>query len=194
MNGHVTEWLDAYYDGELHGARLQQVEEHLSGCPACHAELEGLHKLSVLLQEAPVPESRLSAQRFQSQVMLRLTPAVQQPGWQKVFKAGWQFAPLGAVLVWAFGQAVWLLSSLVSALNVPLGLSRAGLLSGGLSLAGTSPGWAGVETIIELGLLNLVFSGLVAIFLCGWLASWWLVNRGSQNESGLAAVAMHEPE
>ena len=95
MNAHVTEWLGTYYDGELHGARLQQVEEHLSGCPACQAELEGLHKLSILLQEAPAPESRLAAQRFQSQVMLRLPAAVRQPGRQRALKAGWQLAPLG---------------------------------------------------------------------------------------------------
>ncbi len=181
MNGHVTEWLPAYYDGELHGPRRQQVEEHLSNCPACQAELEALHKLSILLQETPAPESQVSARRFQAQVMLRLPPAVQRPSWQRALKAGWQLAPLGAVLVWAFGQAAWLAASLVSVLNLPLGLSRAGALSGGLSLASTTPGLGGVETIIELGLLNLAFSAAVAIFLCGWLASWWVVRRRSQN-------------
>jgi anti-sigma factor RsiW len=181
MNGHVTAWLPAYYDGELHGARQLQVEEHLSSCPACRAELEAFDKLSILLQEAPVPESQLSAQRFRAQVMQRLPQAVQQSNWQRALKAGWQLAPLGAVGVWAFGQAIWLVTSLVSILNLPLGLSRAGLLSGGLSLASTSPEWGGVETIIELVLLNLAFSALVAIFLCGWLASWWIVHRGSQN-------------
>jgi anti-sigma factor RsiW len=194
MNGHVTQWLAAYYDGELHSSRQQQVEEHLGSCPVCQAELEALHKLSNLLQEAPSPESRLSAPRFQAQVMLRLPPAVQRPGWQRALKAGWQLAPLGAVLVWAFGQAIWLVTSLISVLNLPLGLSRASLLSGGLSLASASPGWGGAETIIELGLLNLAFSALVAIFLCGWLASWWVVRRRSQNGIDLLAVKTHTPE
>ena len=188
MNGHVSEWLAAYYDGELHGPRRQQVEEHLSNCPACQAELEALSKLSILLQEAPSPEFRLSAQHFQAQVMRRLPPENAQPGWQRALRAGWQLAPLSAVMAWAFGQAVWLVTSLVSVLNFPLGLSRAGLLSGGLSLASASPGWGSAETIIELGLLNLAFSGLVAIFLCGWLASWWVIHRGAQNGIDLPAV------
>ncbi len=187
MNGHMTEWLSAYYDGELHGSRLQQVEEHLSSCPDCQAELEELGKLSTLLQEAPSPESWVSAQRFQAQVMLRLPPANPQPGWQRALKAGWQLAPLGAVLTWAFGQAVWLITSLVSVASLPLGSSRAGLLSGGLSLASAGPGWGGAETIIELVFLNLAFSGLVAIFLSGWLASWWVIHKGAQNGIELPA-------
>jgi anti-sigma factor RsiW len=192
MNGHVTEWLAAYYDGELHGTRQQQVEEHLESCPACQAELEELHKLSILLQEAPLPESQLSAQRFQAQVMLRLPPAVQRPGWQRAVKAGWQLAPLSAVAIWAAGQAAWLLTSLVSISNLPLG--GLGILSGELSLA--SAGFVGseAEAVIELGLLNLAFSALVAVFLCGWLASWWVVRHRSHNKSDLLAASFHTPE
>lgn len=193
MNGHMSEWLSAYYDGELHGYRLQQVEEHLSICPDCQAELEALGKLSILLREVPSPESWVSPQRFQAQVMRRLPPANTQPGWQRGLKAGWQLAPLGAVLTWAFGQAIWLVTSLVSFLSLPLGLSRAGLLSGGLSLTSPSPGWGGAETIIELGLLNLVFSGLVAIFLCGWLASWWVIHRASQTRDDHPAGLIYRP-
>jgi anti-sigma factor RsiW len=194
MNGHVTQWLAAYYDGELHGLRQQRVQEHLSDCPACQAELEKLHKLSVLLQEAPSPVSRLSAQRFQAQVMLRLPPKVHRPGWQRGLKAGWQLAPLSAILVWAIGQAAWLVASLVLVLGLPLGLSGAGMLIGVLNLASASPAWGGAETIIELSLLNLAFSSLVAIFLCGWLASWWVVRRSSQNGIDLLANSNHTPE
>jgi anti-sigma factor RsiW len=180
-NGHATEWLAAYFDGELHGTRQRQVEEHLSNCPACQAELQALRKISSLLQGVPSAEGQLSAQRFQTQVMKRLPLAIQRPGWQRVLKGGWQLAPLGAVAVWAFGQAVWLVTSLVVMLNSPLGLNRLALLSGGLSLASPSPGWGEAATIIELVLLNLAFSATVAIFLCGWLASWWVLRRGSQN-------------
>jgi predicted anti-sigma-YlaC factor YlaD len=182
MNGHATEWLAAYHDGELHGARQRQVEKHLGSCPVCQAELEALRKLSSLLQEIPSAEGQLSAQRFQTRVMQRLPMAHPQPGWQRAMKAGWRLAPFGAVMVWAFGQAVWLVTSLAAVLNSPLGLSRLSMLSGGLSLAGPSSGWSGAATIIELGLLNLAFSASVAIFLCGWLASWWMLHRGSQNE------------
>ena len=30
MSNHVTEWLNAYFDGELTGRKLHQVEEHLA--------------------------------------------------------------------------------------------------------------------------------------------------------------------
>ena len=55
MSNHITEWLSAYFDGELKGRQLQQVEEHLAECEACQAELESLHGLSVMLHEVPAP-------------------------------------------------------------------------------------------------------------------------------------------
>ena len=30
MSKHVSEWLNAYHDGELHGSQLHQVEAHLA--------------------------------------------------------------------------------------------------------------------------------------------------------------------
>ena len=48
MSNHVSEWLNAYLDGELKNGRLHQVEEHLATCEACQAELESLQGLSAL--------------------------------------------------------------------------------------------------------------------------------------------------
>jgi predicted anti-sigma-YlaC factor YlaD len=183
MNAHITEWLAAYYDDELSWIRRQQVEEHLRACPTCQAELEELHKLSKLLQEVPSPEPLLSSQRFQAQVKLRLPPTVLRPGWLRALKAGWQFAPLGAVFVWVFTQAVLLVAGLASALNLPVNLSRAGELSGGLHLASFSLSLGGAETVVELGLLNLVLTALAALFLCGWIASWWVLHRQAQKDT-----------
>ena len=71
MSKHVTEWLNAYLDGELNGSQLQQVEAHLAECEACQAELESLERLSSLLHEVPAPEFT-SPERFAAQVNLRL--------------------------------------------------------------------------------------------------------------------------
>src|SRR5215212_2709013 len=71
MSNHVTEWLNVYFDGELTGKRLFQVEEHLAECEACQVELESLEKLSGLLHKAPVPEFT-SSERFAAQISLRI--------------------------------------------------------------------------------------------------------------------------
>ncbi|MFT3890862.1 MAG: zf-HC2 domain-containing protein [Anaerolineales bacterium] len=56
MSNHVTEWLNAYFDGELKNGKLRQVEEHLAECESCQKELEALSDLSGLLQEVPLPD------------------------------------------------------------------------------------------------------------------------------------------
>jgi anti-sigma factor RsiW len=71
MSKHITEWLNAYLDGELHGSRLHQVEIHLTECQVCQTELESLERLSSLLQEVPAPEFT-SPERFAAQVNLLL--------------------------------------------------------------------------------------------------------------------------
>ena len=67
MSKHMTEWLNAYLDGELHRDRLHQVEEHLAECETCRAELEALQNLSGLLHEVPAPEF-ISTERLAAQV------------------------------------------------------------------------------------------------------------------------------
>jgi len=182
MSAHVTEWLAAYQDGELGETRRAQVEAHLAICLACQTELDELRELSALIREAPSPEPRLSPRQFRSQVMLRLPPDAPRPGWQRTLKAGWNLAPLGAVLVWVGGQAIWLVASLGALLSLPLGPVRSGYLGGLLNMP-APPVWLSLERAFQLGLVNLVFTSLVAVFLLGWLASWWLtVWRPSQNE------------
>lgn len=188
MNAHVTEWLSAYYDGELPEDRRVQVEEHIGLCPTCRAELEELRKLSHLLQEAPAPERVISDQRFQAQVKLRLPPAVPLTGWQSALRAGWRLAPLGALFLWAFAQAVLLLSTLALVMNLLPGVGSTRVFDGLGNLVSTF-GFSGAESAVGLGLLNLVFTTLVAVFLCGWLASWWVLRRDKQNDIPLLAFS-----
>lgn len=186
MNAHVTEWLSAYYDGELPEDRRVQVEQHMGQCPTCRAQLDELRKLSQLLQEAPVPDRVISDQRFQAQVKLRLPPAIILPGWQRALRSGWRLAPLGAVFLWAFAQAVLFLTTLTLVLNLLPGLGRTGVLDGLANLPGFMS-FSGAESAVGLGLLNLAFTALVAVFLCGWIASWWVLRRTGQKDTPLLA-------
>jgi predicted anti-sigma-YlaC factor YlaD len=199
MDTHVTDWLGAYYDGELAGRRKQQVEDHLRGCRECQAQLEELHKLSALLREAPQAVTQLSAQRFQTQVKLRMGAALSRPAWQRALKAGWQLAPLGAVAAWAFGQTALAITAAVLRIGTPGGLSLSGQifdlplgliwLNQAISVFGFV--WNPAE--IGLGLLNLGLTALLAVFLYGWLASYaitagWITHRQAEKQYDLLRV------
>jgi anti-sigma factor RsiW len=113
MNGHVTHWLAAYHDGELHGRRLQQVEEHLAECAACRAELKELQCLSSLLQESVAAEGLIPAERFMAQVGLQLPRRPTKPAWQQTLETSWRLAPVGLFGAWAFVQAVFVVAGVV---------------------------------------------------------------------------------
>jgi anti-sigma factor RsiW len=198
MNGHITAWIEAYHDGELHGNRLRQVEAHLETCSTCRAELEALRGLSTLLQASPAITPRSSAKTFAAQVNLRLPRTTSQPAWHKALKTGWQFAPLGLIAAWAFFQAVALVTGFVLRANLekfftPGVTASPGLwqaLGSVLSLPGEnlldmvfSVPELGISVALPGGmaylniLMTLVFAGL----LWSWLASWLVYRRRQQS-------------
>ena len=88
MSNHVSEWLNAYFDGELTGKLLHQVEDHLAECEACQAELDSLEGLSELLHDVPAPEFT-PADRFAAQVNLRIPHKQVVISRKQVMEAGW---------------------------------------------------------------------------------------------------------
>jgi anti-sigma factor RsiW len=55
-----SEWLTAYYDGELDKARQKQVEAHLAECPECRRELGEMRSLSQALGADELPQAELT--------------------------------------------------------------------------------------------------------------------------------------
>ena len=193
MTEHVTAWLGAYYDGELHGRRLRQVETHLAHCATCRAELESLRALTTLLQESPMAVDLASPERFVARVGLRLPRRPARPAWQRTLEIGWQLAPLGLIGAWTFVQAVFTVSrGVLVALRMGLGgdlaawlpttsrqgmwlteilsFSDAGLNDLGRVLLrllsdGGPLGWSVTLYIVSLAVLGLLY--------LSWLASWW---------------------
>jgi hypothetical protein len=201
MNNHKTAWLGAYHDGELQGARLRQVEAHLSCCEECRAELEELRKLSALLQESPAPETLTQPERFVAQVALRLPRRPTQPAWKRTLEAGWQLAPVGLLGAWAFVEAAF-----IAAWVVLLGL-RAGV--GGELVAGLLPAveretwtgsalnylgadlsetsWTVLRWVGALGWTTILHAAIligIGLLYWSWLASWWARQR-HQASNGL---------
>lgn len=180
-NEHVTAWIGAYYDGELAGDLLRQVEDHLGGCSACQAELEALGALSTLLHDAPMPTRQAAPDVYASRVMLRL-PREQKRDLrqraQTVLPVAWRYAPAGLFLGWAFFQAALLVSGALLWLIRAVPQVRASL-SWLLPLTESEPGgWMGlVEIINPLLLTDLALTVVVSMLFAAWLASWWAVQR-----------------
>lgn len=195
MNEHVTQWLEAYYDGELTGRRAQQVEAHLETCPECLAKLEGLRMLSTLLQQAPEPGNLSSPEIFVAQVGLRLPRKPEQTDWQKALRTGWRWAPAGLLGAWVFVQTAFIVSSILNWLLrlvpgaadiiefLPAGTQGASFLGDVAHLSGAE--WVdfgrfGLDILRGGGplgwgiTLNLVLTLLLGTLYLSWLASWWI--------------------
>jgi len=188
MSNHVTEWLNAYLDGELKGTRLRQLEEPLPKCEVCQAELESLSSLSALLQEVPAAEFT-SHERFVSEVNLRLPERRLKAVQNKTIEAGWWMIPIGLLAVWVFVSTSILLSNVVSVADtfglldnttaawisspsdtaeVTSTLGQFGLLSG------NSLQWAErSESFTRNALPQIIIQASIALLYLAWFAIWW---------------------
>jgi anti-sigma factor RsiW len=197
MAEHVLEWLNAYLDGELSGWHLERVEKHLAECSACRTELEALRRVSLLVQQVPLPQSFRSAARFTEQVMLQLPRAQARPARREL---GWWLTPAALLLAYAFVQAVfWLSTGIWTAGQAGLlgeaaawlapRTQDAGLLTGAFQWLGVMP--AGTlqqiamfsESIGWNLMVQLVLEGGLALLYLGWLLVWW--QRRQPRLSGL---------
>jgi anti-sigma factor RsiW len=190
MSNHVTEWLNAYLDGELKNGKLHQVEKHLAACGECRAELESLKGLSSLLHEAPAPEFTPS-ERFAAQVSLRLPHAKPGVTRSKAQEVGWWMIPVSLLLLWVLIGSVEVVGDVISTAD------RLGLLS-----LGDAPAWLAVGSsneavwsgqLGEFGLLSgdslqyaertesftrnnlpqIVLQSAIALLYLSWIAIWW---------------------
>lgn len=188
MSNHVTKWLNAYLDGELQGNRLQQVEEHLTACEVCLAELDSLQSLSGLLHEGPTPEFP-SPERFATQVNLLLPQKRTAPPERRLFEIGWWMIPVGLLVVWVFISTTALLGNAVSTaknfgildsttasfISVPSETVEVTSTLGQFGmLHGNSLQWAETTESFTRGLFpQIVLQVAVAFLYLAWFALWW---------------------
>jgi predicted anti-sigma-YlaC factor YlaD len=196
MSKHITEWLNAYLDGELHGSRLQQAEAHLVECEICQAELASLERISGLLHEVPAPEFT-SPERFAAQVRLRLPHEQKTIYRKKLLEVGWWMIPVGLLATWVFFSASFLMSDLLSTLN-NLGLlggisdwpifgsSNQAYWSSTLGQFGVLSGnaldvVASTEALTRISLPQIIVHVSIALLYLSWLTIWWARYRRQQN-------------
>ncbi|MBI5953057.1 MAG: zf-HC2 domain-containing protein [Chloroflexi bacterium] len=190
MSNHITEWLNAYMDGELKNGKLHQVEKHLAECGECRAELESLKGLSNLLHEVPAPEFTPS-ERFAAQVSLRLPHAKPGVTRSKAQEIGWWMIPVSLLLLWVFVGTTEVVSEMVLTAN-RLGLlslndaptwlasdpSNEAVWSGQLGefgfLSGNSLQYAErTEAFTRNNLPQIVWQSAIALLYLSWIAIWW---------------------
>jgi predicted anti-sigma-YlaC factor YlaD len=188
MSNHASEWLNAYFDGELTGKRLHQVEGHLAECEACQAELDSLQDISELLHDVPAPEF-IAVERFAGQVNLRIPHRQVVISRKQVMDAGWWMIPVGLLASWIFVSTAFALGDIL------LVAGNLGLLSGvsewlgsvpsnpvylsttigqmGL-LSGTGLNWAeATETFTRVSLPEIIIQVSIALLYLSWIAIWW---------------------
>lgn len=197
MSNHVTEWLNAYLDGELHGSRLHTVEAHLAECKACQAELRSLQDLSGLLHQVPVPEF-ISPERFATHVNLLLPQKPVAAPKSRLFEIGWWMIPVGLLAMWAFVGTASIVSNMISAAN------NFGLVDSAntLLISGASDAVSWTSTLRQLGLLEgnslqwiemtenysknvvpqFVWQVSVALLYLTWIAVWWARQTRHQSQ------------
>lgn len=188
MSNHVTEWLNAYLDGELKGRQLHQVEEHLASCEACQTELDTLQGLSSLLQEVHAP-TLVSHERFVSQVNLRLPERRAKETKDSSIGFGWWLIPVGLLAAWIFISTTTIVSDMVTVAN-NFGLLDQTTASFVSSPANTNE-WT--ATLGQVGVLNgkglqwaersesytrdvlpqFVWQGAIAFLYLAWIAISW---------------------
>jgi predicted anti-sigma-YlaC factor YlaD len=188
MSEHVTEWLNAYLDGELHGNRLHQVEEHLAECETCQAEYESLQGLSGLLHEVPAPEFT-SPEKFAAQVNLRLPHRQTATPENRIIEAGWWMIPIGLLATWVFIGTAFFMSDILSAANnlgllnnvsnwMAFGSTGGAYWSSTLGrfgvLSGNSLSWTeSIEALTRTSLPQISLQISIAMLYLSWIAIWW---------------------
>jgi len=196
MSKHITEWLNAYLDGELNSSRLPHVEAHLAECQVCQAELESFERVSGLLHEVPTPEFT-SPERFAAQVNLRLPHPQAAPLENRMLEIGWWMIPVGLLGTWIFISTAFLVSDLLSvANNLGLLANVSGWLVFGSAsetywsatlgqfgiLNGNSLDWvASTEAFTRTSLPQITLQVSIALLYLSWIAIWWTRHTRQQH-------------
>lgn len=192
MSEHVTDWLNAYLDGELKGHRLHQVERHLVDCQECRAELESLQDVSALLHEVPAPEF-ISSERFATQVNLLLPHGQPRSTKRNVQEVGWWMIPVSLLMLWVVIGSFEVVGDLVRAADrlgmlndapawVVQSFSEEAIWSEALGdvglLSGNGLAWVEVTELFTRNTLpQFIWQAAIALLYLSWIAIWWARQR-----------------
>jgi predicted anti-sigma-YlaC factor YlaD len=211
MSEHIQEWLNAYLDGELSGARLRQVESHLADCGICRAELDELQQLSALLHDTAPAGDFLSTERFVANLTLNLPRQPERTSNRRALEIGWWLIPVSVLGIWVFVQVTLALSAVFQAAST-VGLfgetfawigSAQPQMNWFATLTGLFGDQLGLTSRFALSALNeaevslrnwvgpYLWQALLGVIYLGWLASWWFRQPGQAANVGTLGSPSH---
>lgn len=192
MKIHPTEWLSAYYDGELSREHNQEIQKHIENCEACQDQLKQMAELSKCLKEIPTTVHLESSEVFMERLAGRL-PERKPREPRKNQLAIWWLMPVILVASWAFLQALFFISGLLLQLDSielasinPIGSPS--LLGRLLSMAVLPRSYTWLTAILNnvpnhnvifLFLMNFFANSICCILLGSWLFSWFSYRKNS---------------
>jgi predicted anti-sigma-YlaC factor YlaD len=203
MDDHVTEWLGAHLDGELHRESQQRVKNHLLTCTACQEELASLQSLSDLLQEMPAVENVKPTSQFVTQLLLYLPPRP-QPLSNRILRTVWNLLPVILLAALVFFQTVYVVNGLVMLVGQTglfgasftwlMPISTQGVIAIGTAyLLNVVPGpngqaligvLRGGEWLNNTILIPLSIQVMLMLLFASWLASWFARRSAIPNGAG----------
>ncbi|PKO15232.1 MAG: hypothetical protein CVU39_11545 [Chloroflexi bacterium HGW-Chloroflexi-10] len=187
MSQHITEWMDAYLDGELNHREQIKVESHLKQCAECRDLVAERRMLSSLLAELPPVKTQKPVEQFASEVNLML-PRRQKPI-EKRTAFLWILFPIGIVFTYIGLQVFsivtrifeWLpgSESLVNLISTS-SMSRLTLMPWMQTTVKGAMVWSGVNGIFNWGVFTWITAVIaLAILYNTWLVCWWLYRRAN---------------
>lgn len=196
MSEHMTEWLNAYLDGELNNYQQTLVKAHIDTCQTCQTELESLVNLSNVLHEDFTP-GFTSPKRFAAQVNLRLPRQQTEPSKNRSFEITWWAIPVGLLGAWIFISTAFLVGDILSVASgwgilssmsdwLVIGSSNQGIWSATLGqfgvLSGNTLDWATrVEAFTRTSLPKIIIEASIALLYLSWIAVWWSRHHRQQH-------------
>ncbi len=131
----VKESIETFHDGAINGASGILVENHLTNCSSCAAELNRLQSLRKLLQNdiAPIPSAALDRKLMRAFLEKHERPA-KSPAWWSTIFAGSISVPKPA-----FAAALIVIAAAITAANL---IGRNAAVSSGSNTASTAPAFS----------------------------------------------------
>ena len=116
MSEHVSNILNAYYDGELNPNQMRKVERHLAQCSSCQEAYDDIVSTSAWLHQLPEPEM-VPADKMAADIALLLPREQEKPRSQSNSSIIWWIVPIVLFSIWVLAGSTHIVSNVLITAN-----------------------------------------------------------------------------